>query len=70
MSNVIQFLEALGNNAEQLTHADYARKVALLDIGERQRKALMDRDQEALASLLGARSGMRCIIWSSSRAAA
>ena len=70
MSNAIQFLEALGSNSTRLSVAEYELSVASLEIEERQRIALLDRDQEALGTLLGARLGMRCLIWSSAKAAA
>ena len=69
MSNVIQFLEGLGSSAAKLSPTEYAMSVAALEVEEVQRKALMDRDQDALGTLLGARSRMRCIIWSSKAAA-
>jgi hypothetical protein len=70
MSNVIQFLEALGSSSRKLSPNDYAMNVATLEIEESQRKALMDRDRDALGTLLGGRPGMRCIIWSSAKAVA
>lgn len=70
MSNVIQFLEALGSTSVKLSPTEYAMNVATLEVEESHRKALMDRDQDALGTLLGGRPGMRCIIWSSAKAAA
>ena len=65
ISNVIQFLEALGSNAAltKLSAANYAANVAALNVDDAQRQALMDRDQGALNGLLGGRKKMRCMIW-------
>jgi hypothetical protein len=65
MSNVIQFLEAMGSN--RLTHvstAEYAATVAALDVDDSQRRALLDRDLDALNGLLGGREEMLCSVWS------
>ena len=70
MSNAIQFLEALGSNSARLSVAEYELILASLEIEEEQRTALLDRDRDALGTLLGPRPGMRCIIWSSAKAAA
>lgn len=58
MSNVIQFLEALGSNPAltRLSVADYEAVVASLDAEGAQRQALLDRDQVALNGLLGGRA--------------
>jgi hypothetical protein len=54
MSNVIQFLEALGR--EPIADAEaYARAVRALDIDEAVRDALLRKDRAALDRLLGAR---------------
>lgn len=65
MSNVIQFLESLGSNAAltRLSAAEYAATVASLDVHVGQRKALLDRDVDALSGLLGGRETMRCLIF-------
>ncbi len=59
MSNVIQFLEALGQNPAP---ADYAAAVAALDIDEAQRQALLDRDLATLNDLLGGRGKVYCVV--------
>lgn len=65
MSNVIQFLEALGSNPSmtRLSAGDYAATVAALDADEAQRQALIARDHAALNDLLGGREKMACMIW-------
>lgn len=63
MSNVIQFLESLGRNpANGLSPADYAAAVAVLEIDDAQRQALLDRDHAALNGLLGGRAKMYCLV--------
>lgn len=58
MSNVIQFLEALGSNPAltRLSVADYEAVVASLDAEVAQRQALLDRNHSALNDLLGGRA--------------
>ena len=63
MSNVIQFLAAMGGGPGKLSAAEYAANVSALDVDAVQRQALMDRDQCALAGLLGGRAEMRCLVW-------
>ena len=65
MSNVIQFLEALGSNPAltKLSASEYAATVAALDADDAQRKALIDADQAALSGLLGGRQEMSCLVW-------
>lgn len=60
MSNVIQFLEAMGRNpgVHGASAADYAASVALLDIDGAQRQALLARDPWALNGLLEGRAKM------------
>jgi len=53
MSDAIRFLEALGRRP--LPAADYAARVAALDVDEAQRHALLRRDPAALNALLGGR---------------
>ena len=53
MSNAIRFLETLGRTP--LSRAEYAASVALLDIDDAQRGALLRRDPAALSDLLGGR---------------
>ena len=64
MSNVIQFLEAMGRNPglSRLSAADYAASVAALDLQDEQRDALLTRDQDALNGLLGGRTKMYCYV--------
>lgn len=63
MSNVVQFMERLGRDPRCLSIADYAASVAALDIDEEQRRALLDRDHDALSGLLGGREKMMCVVW-------
>lgn len=65
VSNVIQFLETLGNNPAmtRLSAADYAAAVAALDIDDAQRQALLNRDNAVLNDLLGGREKMLCVVW-------
>lgn len=60
MSNVIQFLEAMGRNPgiHGLSASDYAATVASLEIDGAQRQALLDRDHAALNDLLDGRPKM------------
>lgn len=53
MANAIRFLESIGHSS--LSEAQIAARIALLDIDEEQRKALIERDQDALSRLLGGR---------------
>ncbi len=57
MSNVIRFLESMGNDSSfaRLSPAEYAATVALLDVGDSQQRALLDRNHVALNDLLGGR---------------
>lgn len=61
MSQIIQFLDAAGSKAP-LSAADYAASVAMLQIDDNQKQALLDRDPLALAALLDGRSKMYCYI--------
>lgn len=63
MSNVIQFLAAMGGSPANLSAAEYWANVSALDVDAAQRQALMDRDQCALSGLLGGRAEMRCLVW-------
>jgi hypothetical protein len=60
MLTTVRFLEAMGS--KPLSAADYSAAVAMLEIDEPQRQALMDRDQIALGGLLAARDTMCCLI--------
>jgi hypothetical protein len=61
MSNIIRFLETMGS--KPISTADYAATVAALDVGAPQRRALIDRDQDALNELLDGRRQLRCAIF-------
>ena len=61
MSNIIRFLETMGS--KPISPADYAATVAALEVGAPQRKALLDRDQDALNELLEGRRQLRCAIF-------
>lgn len=54
MSDVIRFLESMGSKPD-MSPADYAATVALLDAEAPQREALLARNQLALNELLGGR---------------
>ena len=64
MSNAIQFLEAMGSNAAigRLSAADYAAAVAQIAVDDFQQRALLERDQVALISLLDGRPTMMFMI--------
>ena len=64
MSNVIAFLEKMGNNAA-LAHQspdDYVAAVDQLGLDDAPRQALLDRDASALNGLLGGRMKMMCLL--------
>ena len=61
MSNIIRFLETMGRTP--ISPADYAATVAALEVGAPQRKALIDRDQDALNELLDGRRQLKCAIF-------
>jgi len=56
MFNTIRFLETVGANG--VSPADYAATVAALDVGQSEKKALLQRDYAALNELLGGRQKM------------
>ena len=65
MSNVIAFLEKMGNNAA-LAHQspdDYVSAVDQLGLDDAPRQALLDRDASALSGLLGGRMQMMCFLF-------
>lgn len=64
MSNVIQFLEALGKDPSlaRFSPDAYAAMVASLDADDSQRQALLDRDHAALSDALGGRRLMFCMV--------
>ena len=61
MTNAIGFLEHMGRMSPSPTQ--YAAGVASLKIDARQRRALLDRDQDALTALLAGRKELRCAIF-------
>ena len=65
MSNVIAFLESLGNNAaqSQLSGDAYVAAVDALALDDAPRQALLDRDADALSSLMGGRLKMMCLLF-------
>jgi len=65
MSNVIAFLESLGNNAAkaQLTGEAYVAAVDAVGLDDAPRQALLNRDADALSGLLGGRSKMICALF-------
>jgi hypothetical protein len=60
MSNIIQFLESIGQDAALSTMSpeEYAEKVKALPVDDLAQHALLNRDQDALNSLLGGRMKM------------
>lgn len=60
MSNVIQFLETMGR--KPLTAGEYAAIISMLDVGNGERQALLDRDHATLNDLLGGRPKMICFV--------
>lgn len=65
MSNVIAFLESMGNNAAQskLSGDDYVAAVEALCLDDAPRQALLARDATGLNDLLGGRSKMICALF-------
>lgn len=61
MSNVIQFLEAMGRKPT-LSPADYVATVAALDVDDEQREALFERDHAGLNKLLDGRTQMMFMV--------
>ena len=60
MSDVIRFLESVA--IRQPGGLQYGAMVSHLDANDDQKRALMDRDAEALARLLGGRDSMCCMV--------
>ena len=60
MSDVIRFLESVA--IRQPDGLRYDTMVSRLDANEEQKQALIGRDAEALARLLGGRDAMCCMI--------
>jgi hypothetical protein len=61
MSNVIQFLEALGS--KPMSPADYAASVNALEADTAQKGALLRHDGHALNGLLDARASVYCAVF-------
>ena len=61
MSNAISFLDAIGNRP--LSFTQYADALALLDVDDEQRHALLNRDPAKLKELLGGRSRVMMMVW-------
>jgi hypothetical protein len=64
MSNMIQFLEAMGSNAAmaRMSAADYFSAVAALEADDSSRDALLSRHVGKLGEALQARSFMMCMV--------
>lgn len=63
MSNVVQFLEALARNSKPLSHEEFVAAVMRAKLEPNARKALLERDVEALSRELGGRGAMFCAIF-------
>lgn len=65
MSNVIAFLESLGQDARlaRQSEQDYAAAVQALPVDDDARLALLARDAGALNDLLGGRPAMVCALF-------
>jgi hypothetical protein len=64
MSNVIQFLEAMGKDAalSNMSPQEYATAVNALNVDDQAQHALLNRDHESLNSLLGGRMKMMMML--------
>ena len=60
MSNMIRFLEQAGQG--KYTKAQMQSAISSLDLDPAQRHALSEGDIEALATSIGGRGAMRCLI--------
>lgn len=60
MSNVVQFLEAMGRHPALLSDTDYIRAVMDAGLDDSSREALLLRNVDGLAQALDARSPMFC----------
>lgn len=65
MSNVIAFLEAMGQDAAkgQLQGEDYSAAVDALGLDDAPRQALLQRDAGSLNDLLGGRHSVLCALF-------
>lgn len=66
MSNVIQFLQAMGADATlaRMAESEYQDAVDALDVGDSQKRALLGRDDSRLRELLDSPATMFCMIFS------
>lgn len=60
MSNVIQFLEAMGR--APMSDESYGNAVRSLDVDEAMREALLRKDQNAMSLLLGGRQNVMLLL--------
>ncbi|MEL1264682.1 hypothetical protein [Pseudoxanthomonas putridarboris] len=65
MSSTIQFIEAMGRNAQarHMSDAEYEAAIDALALDEAEAGALKARDRAVLRDLLGGRASMMCMIW-------
>ncbi|QNP39487.1 hypothetical protein [Lysobacter solisilvae (ex Woo and Kim 2020)] len=63
MSNVVQFLEALGASPNQISGANYASAVAAAKLDAAAHEALVARDQDGLNRAISGRAAMRCFVF-------
>lgn len=65
MSNVIAFLEAMGQDAakSRLQGEEYVAAVDALGLDDAPRQALLQRDASAIGDLLGGRMKMMCLLF-------
>jgi len=63
MSNVVQFLEALSRNSKLFSYEEFVAAVMRANLDPEIRKALLERDVNALSRELGGRRAMFCAIF-------
>ena len=65
MSNIIEFLEKLGQSAplSDQSEAEFSASIEALELDDAARDALMARNSEALNELLGGRMQMMCLLF-------
>jgi hypothetical protein len=65
MTNVIAFLEAMGQDAgkSRLQGEEYTAAVDALGLDDAPRQALLQRDASAIGDLLGGRMKMMCLLF-------
>jgi hypothetical protein len=66
VSNVIQFLQAMGADATmaRMAGSEYQDAVDALEVGDSHKQALLGRDDTKLRELLDSRATMFCMIFS------